>query len=774
MAKRKKKEARESLQLPPRVTALIMGVVAVLAFFGGLGILWQTWRDSDSSAAQPQLEALREQMARDLATQMDGARQRLDEAISDARLRADAASGHFGDAAEKLRTAWPELTDVQMHEPSLDAAFADDIAQVGFGKLALLTRAANERAVAVGVVGRGDALALGLAGPVKDAEDGRLHAVAFGTLPLETLVASVRTAALPGGYLELRSGQRVLAEKGDAQLRRTAQYTPVSGIPLQVGTAAPEFVSTLPYSATTQWLMGFGALLLGGILAWKVRKTLAQVAGPSEAEPTFADTLRQSGGDAPPAEAKPKAKPKPAPKPGLLVDRSIFRAYDIRGVLGKTLDENVARLIGQSIGTVMAERGLQEIVVGRDGRLSGPELSNALIEGLRLAGRDVIDIGLAPTPVVYFASYQLQTGSCVAVTGSHNPPDYNGFKIVLGGETLSGDAIEDLYFRIADSLLDGDGNGGLQSIDVAPDYISRIASDIQLERPLKVVVDAGNGVAGGIAPQVLEAIGAEVIPLYCEVDGEFPNHHPDPSDPRNLVDLEHFVKKFDADVGLAFDGDGDRLGVVTKQGEVIFPDRLLMLFARDVLSRNPGATIIYDVKCTGHLAGQILRNGGSPVMWKTGHSLIKAKMRETEAELAGEMSGHFFFRERWFGFDDGIYSAARLLEILAADERDAGEIFDELPKGFSTPELKVEMEEGAHYAYIGKFVAQASFEGAKISTIDGIRADWPEGWGLVRCSNTTPCLVLRFDADNEAALERIKETFRTQLLAVDSSLNLPF
>ena len=774
MAKRKKKEARESLQLPPRVTALIMGVVAVLAFFGGLGILWQTSRDSDSSAAQPQLEALREQMARDLATQMDGARQRLDEAISDARLRADAASGHFGDAAEKLRTAWPELTDVQMHEPSLDAAFADDIAQVGFGKLALLTRAANERAVAVGVVGRGDALALGLAGPVKDAEDGRLHAVAFGMLPLETLVASVRTAALPGGYLELRSGQRVLAEKGDAQLRRTAQYTPVSGIPLQVGTAAPEFVSTLPYSATTQWLMGFGALLLGGILAWKVRKTLAQVAGPSEAEPTFADTLRQSGGDAPPAEAKPKAKPKPAPKPGLLVDRSIFRAYDIRGVLGKTLDENVARLIGQSIGTVMAERGLQEIVVGRDGRLSGPELSNALIEGLRLAGRDVIDIGLAPTPVVYFASYQLQTGSCVAVTGSHNPPDYNGFKIVLGGETLSGDAIEDLYFRIADSLLDGDGNGGLQSIDVAPDYISRIASDIQLERPLKVVVDAGNGVAGGIAPQVLEAIGAEVIPLYCEVDGEFPNHHPDPSDPRNLVDLEHFVKKFDADVGLAFDGDGDRLGVVTKQGEVIFPDRLLMLFARDVLSRNPGATIIYDVKCTGHLAGQILRNGGSPVMWKTGHSLIKAKMRETEAELAGEMSGHFFFRERWFGFDDGIYSAARLLEILAADERDAGEIFDELPKGFSTPELKVEMEEGAHYAYIGKFVAQASFEGAKISTIDGIRADWPEGWGLVRCSNTTPCLVLRFDADNEAALERIKETFRAQLLAVDSSLNLPF
>ena len=776
MAKRKKNEPRESLQLPPRVVAIALSIVAVLALLGGLGILWQTWRDSSSSAAQPRLDALRGELASGLAAQVDASRQRMGDAVSDARLRADAASGHLDDAAGKLRAAWPELGNIEMHEPSLDAAFAADIAQVGFGKLALLTGAANERAVAIGVVGRGDALALGLAAPVKDSGDDTLHAVAYGTLSLDTVVGLVRDAALPGGYLELRSGQRVLAEKGDAQLRRTAQYAPVQGIPLQVGTAAPEFVSTLPYSATTQLLMGLGALLLGGVLAWKVRKTLALagLGGTPEAEPTFADALRQVEGDAPPVAAKPKARPKPAPKPGLLVDRSIFRAYDIRGVLGKTLDENVARLLGQSIGTVMAERSLREIVVGRDGRLSGPDLSNALIEGLRLAGRDVIDIGLAPTPVVYFASYQLQTGSCVAVTGSHNPPDYNGFKIVLGGETLSGDTIEDLYFRIVDGLLDGDGNGGLQSIDVAPDYISRIASDIQLERPLKVVVDAGNGVAGAIAPQVLEAIGAEVIPLYCEVDGEFPNHHPDPSDPHNLVDLEHFVKKFDADVGLAFDGDGDRLGVVTKQGEVVFPDRLLMLFARDVLTRNPGATIIYDVKCTGHLAGQILRNGGSPVMWKTGHSLIKAKMRETEAELAGEMSGHFFFRERWFGFDDGIYSAARLLEILAADERSAQDIFDELPKGASTPELKVEMEEGAHYAYIGKFVAKASFEGAKISTIDGIRADWPDGWGLVRCSNTTPCLVLRFDADNETALARIKETFREQLLAVDSGLKLPF
>lgn len=779
MAKRKKKEPREAVQLPPRLVAIILGSIAVLAFLGGLGILWQVWRDSDSSAAQPQLEALRGEMVRKLTSEIDASRQRMDQVVSDARLRADAAVHDFEDVAEKIRAAWPELGDIAVYEPSLDEVFDTDIAAVGFGKLALLTAAANERAVSVGVTGSGDTLALGFAAPIKDAEDQTLHALAYGSLPLDIVIAPVRAAAMPSGYLELRSGQRMLAQKGDVGLRRAAQFTPVRGIPLQVGTAAPEFISTLPYSANTQLLMGLGALLLGGVLASKVRKTMKQMGGGSSGpEPTLADTLRQIGDDAeagaePVVKARPKAKPAP-PKPGLAVDRSIFRAYDIRGVLGKTLDENVARLIGQAIGTVMAERGLQEIVVGRDGRLSGPELSNALIDGLRAAGRDVIDIDQAPTPVVYFASYQLQTGSCVAVTGSHNPPDYNGFKIVLGGETLSGDSIEDLYFRIVDGLLDGDGNGGLQSIDVGPDYISRIASDIQLERPLKVVVDAGNGVAGAIAPQVLEAIGAEVIPLYCEVDGEFPNHHPDPSDPENLKDLEHFVRKFNADIGLAFDGDGDRLGVVTRTGEVIFPDRLLMLFARDVLSRNPGATIIYDVKCTGHLAGQILRNGGSPVMWKTGHSLIKAKMRETEAELAGEMSGHFFFRERWFGFDDGIYSAARLLEILAADERDAEEIFDELPKGASTPELKVEMEEGAHYAYIGKFVAQASFEGAKISTIDGIRADWSDGWGLVRCSNTTPCLVLRFDADDETALARIKETFREQLLAVDSGLNLPF
>ena len=458
------------------------------------------------------------------------------------------------------------------------------------------------------------------------------------------------------------------------------------------------------------------------------------------------------------------------------LDPSIFRAYDIRGVVGSTLTETTAHLIGRALGTQVLEAGLAKVCVGRDGRLSGPDMVAGLTAGLRKAGRDVIDIGMVPTPVVYFGAYHLRTGCCVSVTGSHNPPDYNGFKIVVGGETLSGDAITDLYARIAEDRLHvAREPGGVTQRDIADDYVDRIASDVQVDRRLKVVVDAGNGVAGEIGPRVVEAIGAEVEPLFCEIDGTFPNHHPDPSEPHNLVDLIEMVKRFDADLGIAFDGDGDRLGVVTRDGENIFADRLLMLFAADVLERNPGAVIVYDVKCTGRLQGHILRHGGSPLMWKTGHSLIKAKMRETEAELAGEMSGHFFFGERWYGFDDGIYDAARLLEILAARPESPGEVLSALPSGISTPEIKVEAPGGDPHAFVDRFVEQARFEGgARPSTIDGLRVDWPDGWGLVRASNTTPVLVLRFDADSEEALDRIRGQFREQLLALDPALPLPF
>ncbi|EKT4096068.1 TPA: phosphomannomutase/phosphoglucomutase [Stenotrophomonas maltophilia] len=458
----------------------------------------------------------------------------------------------------------------------------------------------------------------------------------------------------------------------------------------------------------------------------------------------------------------------------------IFRAYDIRGVVGSELTPKTAALIGQAIGTVALEQGLREVVIGRDGRLSGPELAAGLAEGLRRTGCAVIDIGLAPTPVVYYAAFHLRTGTCVAVTGSHNPPEYNGFKVVIGGETLSGDAITDLYQRIVEGrLAQAAEPGDYQQRDVSADYIQRIADDVQLDRPLKVVADAGNGVAGALAPQLLEAIGAEVIPLYCDVDGTFPNHHPDPSEPANLEDLVQTVKRFGADLGVAFDGDGDRLGVVTGEGRIIYADRLLMLFAADVLMRNPGAMVIYDVKCTGKLSDHVLRNGGSPLMWKTGHSLMKAKMRETDAELAGEMSGHFFFKERWFGFDDGLYAAARLLEILAQREEAPDEVLAELPEMVATPELKVPVAEGTPHALVAMLVAAAQspdnpYVGGRLSTIDGLRVDFPDGWGLVRASNTTPVLVLRFEGNDEAALERIQALFRSQLQPVLGDTPLGF
>lgn len=455
------------------------------------------------------------------------------------------------------------------------------------------------------------------------------------------------------------------------------------------------------------------------------------------------------------------------------IDSSIFRAYDIRGVVGTTITQDTAYLIGRALGSQAMAFGLDKFCVGRDGRLSGPVLAAAVIRGLIDCGCEVIDVGAVPTPALYFATHEYRTGSGVMVTGSHNPPDYNGFKIMIGGETLSGHAIQGVRERIvARDFVNG--RGSLHTVDVLPAYVDRIARDVKLSRKLKVVLDAGNGIAGIVAPALFERLGADVVPLFCDVDGTFPNHHPDPGDPHNLEDLIRVVADTDADLGLAFDGDGDRLGVVTRRGEVIYPDRVLMLFARDVLSRVPGGTVIYDVKCTGHLATEIEKAGGHPLMWQTGHSLIKSKMKLEDAPLAGEMSGHFFFKERWYGFDDGLYAGARLLEIIAAHDGPADDLFATLPKGVSTPELKISMVEGEHYAFIDRFKASAAFDDARVSTIDGVRADWPDGWGLVRCSNTTPSLVLRFDADNETALARIQSAFRERLLAVDPTLKLPF
>jgi phosphomannomutase/phosphoglucomutase len=451
----------------------------------------------------------------------------------------------------------------------------------------------------------------------------------------------------------------------------------------------------------------------------------------------------------------------------------IFKAYDIRGIVDTALTPEVVRLIGQGLGSLAVEQGQMAIAVGRDGRLSGPALAGALIDGIVAAGCDAIDIGCVPTPVTYFAAYELGCHSCVSVTGSHNPPDYNGLKMVIGGTTLAQEAIQALKRRIEAGDLKT-GQGQRRQADVGEAYVRKIVGDVKLARPMKIVMDCGNGVAGAIAPALFEQLGCEIVPLYCEVDGHFPNHHPDPSKPENLADVIRALRETDAELGIAFDGDGDRLGVVTKDGEIIYPDRQLMLFAADVLSRVPGGQIIYDVKCTRLLAPWIRQHGGEPLMWNTGHALVKAKLKETGAPLAGEMSGHTFFKERWYGFDDGLYTGARLLEILSRS-LDANAPLKSLPNSPSTPELNIKMAEGEPFALIDTLKAEGKFDGAteKI-TIDGVRVEYPDGFGLARPSNTTPVVVLRFEADNEAALARIQTAFRQALNAAWPGIQLPF
>jgi phosphomannomutase / phosphoglucomutase len=454
------------------------------------------------------------------------------------------------------------------------------------------------------------------------------------------------------------------------------------------------------------------------------------------------------------------------------IPKEIFKAYDIRGIVGKTLTPEIVEAIGHALGSEAIARAQKTICVGYDGRLSGPGLAASLSRGIRKAGIDVINLGLVATPVVYFAAYHLNTDCGVMVTGSHNPPDYNGLKMVLGGDTLSGDAIQGLRQRIENNDL-ATGEGQESSYHIDDEYIAKISDHIKLARPMKIAADCGNGVAGAFAKKLYEALGCEVEELFCEVDGHFPNHHPDPSVPDNLKDLINALKTGPSEIGLAFDGDGDRLGVVTKEGNIIYPDRQLLLFAEDVLKRDPGATIIYDVKSTRNLAPWIKARGGNPLMWKTGHSLVKAKMKETGSALAGEMSGHIFFKERWYGFDDGLYSGARLLEILS-QSADPSAVLNALPDSVSTPEQHINMQEGEPHALIAQLQQTAKFDNAEVLTIDGLRVEYTDGFGLMRPSNTTPVIVLRFEADNLAALKRIQDSFRAVILAAAPNVNLPF
>jgi phosphomannomutase / phosphoglucomutase len=783
-----------------RLRVLLPLAIATILMLVGFFLLWQSSLVYSESGSIAAAETSRERAVSAIGQRIGEAIGRAQEVVgSDAVLAALGAADEAGlaAAAEEARRSWPELLDVVFYSPDLPDIRERDLRRFGYSRAQMLMQAQLSGKPAPVQVhnSTNESQQLVLVLPVRSAE--ATVAYAYLALPVSVVVDVLKQSVRASARIDLRQGDGrgdlLIASSGSSMGSSVGDLgVPIEGSQLRLAIADPDNQIVVTRNL---WVLVPATLicLLGGFIALWLRQVGMQGAAAAfrprnrnePEEITLAEAIKkqaESDSAAAAAVVEPSASParlEPArSKPGekkIGISRSIFRAYDIRGVLGQTLTNDIARQIGRAIGSEAQHRGLREIVVGRDGRLSGPDLSGALIEGLRAAGCDVIDIGLAPTPLTYFGAYHLQTGSCVSVTGSHNPPDYNGFKIVLGGETLSEGAIQDLFARISEERFSS-GSGGLQVMNLHDDYVARICDDIQVENKLKVVVDCGNGVAGAVAPAVLEGIGCEVHELYCEVDGLFPNHHPDPSDPRNLQDLILSVKQTGADLGLAFDGDGDRLGVVTRTGEVIYPDRLLMLFAIDVLSRNPGATIIYDVKCTGHLQPLILQHGGSPIMWRTGHSLIKSKMRETSAQLAGEMSGHFFFAERWYGFDDAVYAAARLLEILAGDPegRSAEEIFAALPKGVSTPELKIEMREGEHYRFIESFRAKAHFEGARLTTIDGLRADWPDGWGLVRASNTTPVLVLRFDADNEAALKRIQAVFREQLQALDSALPLPF
>lgn len=778
------------------------GILVLATLLFGFQAL-QAWR---AESLQLDAERVGAQARQGIGGFVSERQRALGEALLHPEVARYFASGEGADPAPALaaiRARMPEIADGRFLGGDVLDAIGDDMAGFGYANAEMLLSAARLGAPAPAQVhGAADGnRELVLVNPVT--VDGSIVGFVLVKLPYESLRATFAELPQAGIDLALIQGESGLGAVLEGVNVPGLQLSAVPGAMLRIGHrvrppvifAGPEtFWSNLAIALLS--LIASATVAMTRIWPQSLQRLSALQRATPKAEPTVTEQMRAriEPMDVAPAAAAPAATAAAPPPPpaaaappsvqapasdvtvatkAAAIDRSIFRAYDIRGVVGKTLTAQVAQLIGQAVGSEVRAKGLQTVLVARDGRLSGPMLTEALIKGLQAAGCDVIDIGAVPTPLLYFATHDLNAGSGVVVTGSHNPPEYNGFKIMIGGETLAEQEIQALYARIVEDRLDR-GRGALTQMDLAENYIERISGDIQLEAPLKVVLDCGNGIAGAIAPRLFEAIGCEVVPLYCDVDGNFPNHHPDPSDPRNLEDLIVSVKQFKADIGLAFDGDGDRLGVVTSSGRAVYPDRLLMLFARDVLVRAPGATIIYDVKCTGHLAGVILGHGGSPVMWKTGHSLIKKKMRETQAELAGEMSGHFFFKERWFGFDDGLYAGCRLLEILAAEGRDADEIFNELPQGVSTPELKIPMVEGEHYRFIEKFRERARFEGGRVTTIDGVRVDWSDGWGLVRCSNTVPALVLRFDAVNGDALARIQGAYKAQLLAVDPKLALPF
>ena len=770
--------ARRGLRIDMRRVLPLIG--ATLLIVGGVFCAWQAWLIADETDAAERTRTAQRQAVHDLGEAYAARHNQLVRALADPAVETG-IDDHAATAA-RLRTLLPATSDIEIYSGGLDEVVRANYREFGYAKAAQLMAALGETGTPLASSSmHGGERRLTVAEPVN--ANGSVRAWVWLEYPFDDIHQKFMVSSPSSGRLELRQGSGRDSLMLDAVGSLAGEITPdgqqVPGTSLYIFAAMPKAFIVIPHSEMLAVLLALIGIGGGALLLW-ARRRPPPVAELEPEELLLVDVERTPRLPPVPtlADAKTPVAIPPPRAAAVALDPAIFRAYDIRGVVGTQVTADIARRIGQAIGGLMNERGLREMVVGRDGRLSGAELAGALSDGLRAAGIDVIDVGAVPTPVAYFAAFHLGTGCAVSVTGSHNPPDHNGFKIVVGGETLAEGAIADLHRRIAEGRLEEDGLGTWREQPVIDAYVAKIAGDVSAERRLKVVVDAGNGIAGAVGPRVLEEIGCEVVPLYCDVDGTFPNHHPDPSDPRNLGDLIAAVHTIGADIGIAFDGDGDRMAVVTASGEIIYADRLLMLFAQDVLARNPGATVIFDVKCTGHLRRIIQESAGVPLMWRTGHSLIKAKMRETGAALAGEMSGHFFFADnnRWYGFDDGIYAAARLLEIVAGDleERSVAALFETLPTSVSTPELRLPMEEGSSFRFIEAFRASATFDDARVTTIDGIRVDWPDGWGLVRASNTSPALMFRFDADTGKALERVKQAFRQRLLAVDPKLVLPF
>ena len=815
--KKKAGAAKKGFQLPfarnqkqgsgiASYAATVSGSSLLVIMALALAMAWMQFGEHQQRSAQQLAEAsARQQVA--LINLSLGHSERLVNALAGSPVVADIFTSGMDDEAVALSQSVPD--------GRLILAPADQLlpgADLSFTARDLIQKTRRDGSAAITVVG-GEQPHVLAARRVENSE----HVILLEQ-SLKPLLDQISRLDLQGGYLELAltDSNGTLLTRGTRIAGPTANQDAGGGIQVRYTAFADTGDGALQTLFVTLVLGALALLLAVQLFSFRsisaaLKKDAALLTHYAEDLPRGGTTRSRGHFSFPPFAAvtssldklqasmtssridqQPRAKKKKAPDPmlNMLIEdepaadesgpahnvpsEEIFRAYDIRGIVGKNLDEGVMEVLGLAIGSEALDNGQKSVVVGRDGRHSSPPLAQSLINGIRQTGCNVIDIGAAPTPVVYYATSVLDTQSGVVITGSHNPSDYNGIKIVIAGVTLHGDRILALRKRIEANQL-ASGEGSVSQQDLSGHYSGAITQDIVLARSMKVVIDCGNGIAGAIAPALFEELGCEVIPLYAEVDGDFPNHHPDPGKPENLETLIATVKEQGADLGIAFDGDGDRLGVVTPSGEIIWPDRLMMLYARDLLSRSPGADIIFDIKCSRELGKLITRMGGRPLMYKSGHSLIKAKLKETGAALAGEMSGHIFFADRWYGFDDGLYSAARLLEILSLESGSADDVFARLKTGFTTPEMTIAVSEARKFELIEQLVAMADqFTDGNPNSLDGLRVDFADGWGLVRASNTTPMLTARFEGQDSGALERIQKLFRDKLLAIDNSLDVPF